>query len=311
MRLGVELVVTTTRGSRIEVANVSLPAGRASRTITWAERTNLSHHERMPRHSILPPFIAVTPVETRFAFRGLLALTLVSLAACVPKADYDSALADIGNAHKAYADLESQLAACQASSGTMPDADPELQAKLDASEAELAELRKQREAAEKRLAAFNSLNEKLRSLIDAGELEVSMRNGLPVIALPSEVLFSSGQAELAKKGEKALLKVGAALAELPNQRIQVAGHTDDMPIGEKLEWTDNWELSSARALTVTRFLITHGVNPTNLSAAGHSEFDPVASNASTGGRKKNRRIELILLPDLTELTPISEAPSEG
>lgn len=262
----------------------------------------------MPRHSLIPSFIALTSTRARFALPGLAALTLVSLAACVPKADYDSALADIGNAHKAYADLESQLAACQAAAGATPEADPELQAKLAATEAELAELRKQREAAEKRLAAFNSLNDKLRSLIDAGELEVSMRNGLPVIALPSEVLFSSGKAELAKKGEKALLKVGAALAELPSQRIQVAGHTDNMPIGEKIQWTDNWELSSARALTVTRFLIAQGVNPTNLSAAGHGEFDPVASNDGAGGRKKNRRIELILLPDLSELTPLADAP---
>jgi chemotaxis protein MotB len=254
----------------------------------------------MPRSTIIPSFMTVA---------------LMSLGACVPKAEYDSALADIDNAHKAYADLQSQLAACQAAAGVAPTGDPDLEAKLAATEAELAELRKQREAAEKRLAAFNSLNDKLRSLIDAGELEVSMRNGLPVIALPSEVLFSSGKAELAKKGEKALMKVGAALAELPNQRIQVAGHTDDMPIGEKLEWTDNWELSSARALTVTRFLIAQGVTPTNLSAAGHGEFDPVAANTSTSGRKKNRRIELILLPDLSELTPIetdtAAAPSEG
>jgi chemotaxis protein MotB len=249
----------------------------------------------MPR-SIIPSFVA---------------LTLVSLAgACVPKAEYDSALADIDNARKAYADLESQLAACQAASGMSPEVDPALQEKLAATEAELAELRKQREAAEKRLAAFNSLNEKLRSLIDAGELEVRMRNGLPVIALPSEVLFASGKAELAKKGEKALARVAAALAELPNQRIQVAGHTDNMPIGEKLEWTDNWELSAARALTVTRFLVAQGVAPTNLSAAGHSEFDPAASNDSAGGRKKNRRIELILLPDLSEITPIEPGSGE-
>ena len=173
---------------------------------------------------------------------------------------------------------------------------------------ELEELRKQREANEKRLAAFNSLNEKLAALIDAGELEVSMRNGLPVIALPSEVLFGSGKAELAKKGEKALTKVGALLAEMPSQRIQVVGHTDNMPIGEKLEWTDNWELSAARALTVTRFLIAQKVAPTNLSAAGNGEFDPVASNESGNGRKKNRRIELILLPDLSELAPVEAAP---
>jgi chemotaxis protein MotB len=255
----------------------------------------MGHHACMPR-SITSSFVA---------------LTLVSLAgACVAKPEYDSALKDLDNARKAYADLESQLAACQAASGVAPEADPELQAKLAATEAELAELRKQREAAEKRLAAFNSLNEKLKSLIDAGELEVTMRNGLPVIALPSEVLFASGKAELGKKGEKALVKVAAALAELPNQRIQVSGHTDNMPIGEKVEWEDNWELSAARALRVTRFLITNGVAPTNLSAAGHGEFDPTASNDSAGGRKKNRRIELILLPDLTELTPIESGEGD-
>ena len=255
----------------------------------------MGHHAGMPR-SLIP---------------SLAILTLVSLTgACIPKAEYDSALVDVDNARKAYADLERQLAACQAESGVTPEADPELQAKLAATEAELAELRKQREAAEKRLAAFNSLNDKLKSLIDAGELEVSMRNGLPVIALPSEVLFASGKAELAKKGEKALAKVAAALAELPNQRIQVSGHTDNMPIGEKLEWQDNWELSAARALTVTRFLVTNGVAPTHLSAAGHSEFDPVANNDNANGRKKNRRIELILLPDLTEITPIKSGEGD-
>jgi chemotaxis protein MotB len=241
----------------------------------------------------------------------LVSFTLVAVIGCVPQAQYDSALKDIDNARKAYADLEQQLADCQAASGGAPEVDPELQAKLAATEAELEELRKQREAAEKRLAAFNALNDKLKSLIDAGELEVSMRNGLPVIALPSEVLFASGKAELAKKGEKALTKVGAALAELPSQRIQVSGHTDNVPVGEKLNWTDNWELSSARALTVTRFLIAQGVAPTNLSAAGHGEFDPVASNESGGGRKKNRRIELILLPDLSELSPIDPAAAEA
>jgi chemotaxis protein MotB len=254
------------------------------------------HHGGMRRHSILLSFAA---------------LAVVSSTGCVPQAQYNSALGDIDNARKAYSDVESQLAACQAAAGAPSDVDSEMQAKLDATEAELAELRKQREAAEKRLAAFNSLNDKLKSLIDAGELEVSMRNGLPVIALPSEVLFGSGKAELAKKGEKALTKVGAALADLPAQRIQVSGHTDNVPVGEKLDWTDNWELSSARALTVTRFLIAQGVAPTNLSAAGHGEFDPVGNNESAGGRKKNRRIELILLPDLSELSPIDAAAAEG
>jgi chemotaxis protein MotB len=237
-------------------------------------------------------------------------LAVLALAVgCVPQAQYDSALRDIDSARKSHADLERELAACRAASGAS-DVDPELAAKLAATEAELEELRKQREAAERRLAAFHALNEKLASLISAGELEVYMRNGLPVIALPSEVLFASGKAELAKKGEKALSKVGAALAELPKQRIQVSGHTDNVPVGEKLNWKDNWELSSARALTVTRFLVANGMQPTNLSAAGHGEFDPVAGNDNAKGRKKNRRIELILLPDLSELSPVEVPASD-
>ncbi len=236
------------------------------------------------------------------------------LTACVPQAQYDSTLSELEAARQAKQDLEQRLASCNdqlTTAGSAVADDAALQDRLAASEAELEELRRQREAAEKRLEAFNQLNEKLKSLVDAGELEISMRNGLPVIAMPSEVLFASGEAELAKKGEKALKKVGAALAELPNQRIQVAGHTDNVPVGEKLDWDDNWELSSARALTVTRFLIAQGVAPTHLVAAGYGEFDPVGDNESARGRKKNRRIELVLLPDLTELQPVSEGQAEA
>jgi chemotaxis protein MotB len=245
--------------------------------------------------------------------RSLLSILSVSmLLGCVAQAEYDSALKDLDAARDAHASTEQQLASCRDELATMQtDFDAELAERLASSEAELEELRRQRLAAEKRLEAFKALNEKLAELIAAGELEVYVRNGLPVIALPSEVIFDSGKAELSKKGEASLTKVGVALASMTGQRIQVAGHTDNMPIGKKLTWVDNWQLSAERALTVTRFLIAQGVGPERLSAAGHGEFDPVGSNDSAGGRKKNRRIELILLPDLSELQPITEGESAG
>jgi chemotaxis protein MotB len=243
-------------------------------------------------------------------FRSSLPLVvLLSLAGCVAQAEYDSALTDLDAARKAHTGLASELAACQAQiAGIEADMDARLAEQLAASEDELAELRRQREAAEKRLEAFRRLNEKLAELIAAGELEVYIRNGLPVIALPSEVLFAVGKAELSPKGLKSLQRVATALASMTDQRIQVAGHTDDQPT-KKSSWVDNWQLSTERALTVTRFLIEHGVAPEHLSAAGHAEFDPVAKNTKSG-RTKNRRIELVLLPDLSEITPITEAAEE-
>jgi chemotaxis protein MotB len=225
---------------------------------------------------------------------------------CVAQAEYDSALSDLDAARKAHAGLESELAACQDQlAAAEADFESRLAEQLAASEAELEELRRQRAAAEKRLASFNELNEKLASLIAAGELEVYIRNGLPVIALPSEILFAVGKAELSKKGLRSLEKVAEALASMEGQRLQVSGHTDDQPT-KKSKWVDNWQLSTERALTVTRFLIDEGVAPERLSAAGHAEFDPVAKNNSKKGRRKNRRIELLLLPDLSELQPVGE-----
>ena len=231
---------------------------------------------------------------------------LVSLAGCVAQAEYDSALQDLDTTRKAHAGLASELAACQAQiAAAEADFDARLAEHLAATQEELAELQRQRQAAENRLEAFRQLNEKLAELIAAGDLEVYIRNGLPVIALPSEVLFAVGKAELSAKGLRSLEKVGEALASMTNQRIQVSGHTDNQPT-KKSKWTDNWQLSTERALTVTRFLIERGVMPEHLSAAGYAEFDPVAKNTKNG-RQKNRRIELVLLPDLSELAPITQA----
>ena len=239
------------------------------------------------------------------SLRLLSIVSLVMLTACVAQAEYDSALSDLDAARKAHVGLESELAACtQQLAAAEADFDAKLAERLATTEVELAELRRQREAAEERLEAFKQLNEKLAKLIAAGDLEVYIRNGLPVLALPSEVLFGVGKAELSNKGLRSLEQVGAALASMSDQRIQVAGHTDNQPT-KKSKWVDNWQLSTERALTVTRFLIEQGVAAKRLSAAGYAEHDPVAKN-NKRGRRKNRRIELVLLPDLSELEPLTE-----
>jgi chemotaxis protein MotB len=224
---------------------------------------------------------------SRLPFALALALPL---AGCVGQAQYDKALQDLEKASAERKKCDERLAQLES----------QLQSELSATKEELEELRRQRAAVDEQ---FADLTAKLQSLIDAGDLEVYMRRGLIMIGLPSQVLFPSGKAELSERGQKALGKIANVLAEMPDRRLQVAGHTDNEPIGEKLkvEFEDNWELSAARAITVTRFLVTKGVKPDNLAAAGHGEFDPVADNKNANGRRKNRRIELILVPDLSGL----------
>jgi chemotaxis protein MotB len=215
---------------------------------------------------------------------------LILASACVTQAQHDTTLQD----------LERAKGEKQACDERLAELERQMQSELSATKEELAELRRQRAEVDEQ---FADLTAKLKSMIDAGDLEVYMRRGLIMIGLPSQVLFPSGKAELSERGQKALAKIAAVLAAMPERRLQIAGHTDNEPIGEKLklEWQDNWELSTARALTVTRFLVDKGVKPDNLAAAGHGEFDPVSDNKSANGRRRNRRIELILVPDLSGL----------
>jgi chemotaxis protein MotB len=174
---------------------------------------------------------------------------------------------------------------------------------LDASQAELAELRVEREEAEKRFAAMKSLTDKFRKMIDSGKLQVILRHGRMVVKLPAGILFASGSAELSKEGKDALREVAGVLRQVPDRRLMVAGHTDNVPLQSSSPFKNNFELSTARALTVAQHLVASGLPPSRLVAAGYAEHEPVRSNASEAGRQENRRIEIVLLPNLTELPP--------
>lgn len=95
-----------------------------------------------------------------------------------------------------------------------------------------------------------------------------------------------------------------------DRKYQVAGHTDDVPI-HTARFASNWELSTARAVEVVRFLISNGMKPQQLSAAGFGEFDPAVPNDSTEHRAQNRRIEIVLLPNLSELPSLDNLAVAG
>lgn len=115
-----------------------------------------------------------------------------------------------------------------------------------------------------------------------------------VIELPAALLFKSGSAAI--ENEDALLflkRIALVIGELPNEtKISVQGHTDNQGPGAKSPYKDNWELSSARAISVLQELLLNGVDPKRINAAGFGEHSPKATNMTEGGREKNRRVEL-------------------
>ena len=144
---------------------------------------------------------------------------------------------------------------------------------------------------------YEEVLNRFRSLIDAGRLSVSIVRGRMVINLPQDILFASGSATLGSDGRRTLTEVARVLAEIEGRTFQVEGHTDDDPISTP-QFPSNWELSTGRALSVVTLLAEQGVPPQQLSGAGYSEFQPVATNETREGKRLNRRIEIVMLANL-------------
>ncbi len=117
--------------------------------------------------------------------------------------------------------------------------------------------------------------------------------GLVIKVLTDDLLFASGQATLNSRADGLLSEIGRLLNVDETHPISVEGNTDDVPIHSS-QFPSNWELSTARASTVVRFLITRGVVPSRLTALGNADQRPAASNATAAGRARNRRVEIVL-----------------
>ena len=176
---------------------------------------------------------------------------------------------------------------------------------LAAARSQLEELNKQKAAAEARAATYRELTQKLRAMTDAGQLQVKIRDGRMLIALPNDVLFESGKALLKQEGKDAIAKVTDVLKTLTDRKFQVAGFTDDDAI-HTTRFPSNWELSTARAVDVVRFMIAQGMPPASVAAVGYGEFAPVVPNDSDEHKAQNRRIEIALQPNISELPSMEE-----
>lgn len=186
-----------------------------------------------------------------------------------------------------------------AGSGCVPKADyVKLQNQYNKLEKENA---RNEERIKAQLSALKELLAELKPLIDRGVLEVEVVEGRIVIGMASDVLFASGSAALSDNGKRNVAELARLLARRVDDRnFQVEGHTDNEPINTP-EFPDNWSLGAERSLAVARYMISNGFPRDHLSAATFADTMPVADNDNGSGRTKNRRIEIVLLPDLGDL----------
>ena len=265
---------------------------------------------------------------------GILALALVG---CVPKKKYDELQAELNSTRT---ELESTIAQRDASIAKLQGQVAELEAErtrlqetlqgkekrlaelqeknasmlkdkgalageIENMKAALAELEARKAAADARLRDFRDLLDRFKSLIDAGTLEVKIQDGRMIVSMATDVLFASGSATLSADGKEALTEVTQILVSIPKREYQVEGHTDDDPIATA-QFPSNWYLASGRALNVVRHMLDNGMPPERISGASFGEHRPVASNEDKDGKAMNRRIEIVVIPDLSQLPGFDE-----
>jgi chemotaxis protein MotB len=222
-----------------------------------------------------------------------MALFLAGAAGCVSSSKYEQ--------------KEKEATANAASAKEAADRATACDAKVAALGAELDETRKQLAAAtmakeqlqvqtaslEAKSSQYEQLAGSLQGQIQAGQIEIEELRGKMTVKLKDKVLFSSGSARLGKPGQEALDAVAAVFKEQKGKNVIVAGYTDDVPTAGGT-YKDNWDLSSARAIAVVRYLAAKGVPGQMLGAAGFSQYRPIVANDSPANRSLNRRIEIAL-----------------
>ena len=203
------------------------------------------------------------------------------------------------------ATLSSQLATMGQNVEELTDERSRMANEKNKMEEELESLRRLRMAAEKRSAQYSQLLNKLRSMIDAGTLKVTIRKGQMMVQLSNDILFPPGGTKLKAEGEAAIVQLAETIREFTDRRFLVVGHSDNTPI-KTARYPSNWELSSQRAIEVVRILVDNGVAPGMLMASGQAEFDPLSPNDSDEAKSNNRRVEVIFMPAIEELPAYSE-----
>lgn len=160
------------------------------------------------------------------------------------------------------------------------------------------------------LVLTNNLTKSL-SREELKDIDVQVQKGVVFISLSDNMLYRSGSYEISPAANDVLSKIAKIIKDYPTYDVMVEGNTDNVPISRE-NIRNNWDLSALRASSVVQALQTkHGVDPKRMTAGGRGEYNTVATNATPEGRNKNRRTEIIILPNLDQFMElIGQAPTE-
>ena len=186
-------------------------------------------------------------------------------------------------------------------------------ARLEKLQAELKERSARVDQLESLIASKEAAMQRLKDAVSAAlqgfegkGLTVERKNGKVYVSMENKLLFCSGSWAVGDRGRKAVQNLAGVLKQNPDIHVLIEGHTDNVPYGGKGALIDNWDLSTKRATAIVRILVTNHVDPKQITAAGRSKYIPVASNATASGKAKNRRIEIILAPNLDAINELLE-----
>jgi chemotaxis protein MotB len=246
-----------------------------------------------PRPSVLPWVVAGLAV-----IAGAAAGVLLWMRVAAAQAEAEAAKAALERATAEQAQVAQRLEKAESEKADLLALRNELSLQVAAKEEELAKLQ----------GTFRELETKMQEEIAKGDIRLSQAGGRIKVDLVDKILFDVGDASVTERGAGVLSRVGAVLANVADKKIQVSGHTDDQPISERLRdrYPTNWELASARAMNVVRFLEEKANVPgRRLVAAAYGQYEPISANRNPSGRARNRRIEIVLTPQL------APAPLDG
>ena len=229
-------------------------------------------------------------------------------------AKYQQALADNVAKDRQIAEEKQRVASLEAELSRMGLETSKLEVTLEERDRALAEYKARAKALAAIKARFDLLRRKLDALTNLG-LAVNIRHNRMIVSLPGDVLFDTGKDTLRRDGQDILGKVAAVIKNDPslaNRDYQVAGHTDNQPLQGGM-FKDNWGLSLMRARSVLLFMVGKGgiLPKQHWSAAGFADTDPVANNGTKDGQQRNRRCELVVVPDADEMLDLRALATVG
>ena len=258
----------------------------------------------------------------RFMWLALFVIVPASAACGIPEEQYNQ---DIGRLRGELAETEAQRAKCVEAKAQLSEDKAALDQAHAESLRELAAMKSRGEeldaglqqalqrigSLEKVLAkqqgVFAKLREALDSLIKAGKLTVSVVDGQFTVQMADRILFDSGKYAIKPEAKETLVTLTQILTNVAGRKFQVAGHTDSQGSSDF-----NWRLSGNRSQAVLDFMIDNGMPPERISFAGFGQYQPTASNETPEDMALNRRIEIVLVPDMRPfLEPVTQgaAPS--